>query len=149
MKNAYIFVFYRAKSPLNSSPFFPFRALLFKLPASYIVHKVQYSAMKAHISVSSVDEHVDQRFATFVRNAIFSLERARKESQPQKRVAAELGMSFRTLQEWLGGRTIPSSAIAVLDLICLVEDERERLRLLDIWTDKPATTNLPLTTNHE
>jgi hypothetical protein len=105
--------------------------------------------MKAHIPVSSINDDPEQRFATFVRSAIFSLERARKKSQPQKRVAEELGMSFRTLQEWLGGRTTPSSASAVLDLICLVEDEQERLRLLDIWTDKPAATNQPLTTSNE
>lgn len=105
--------------------------------------------MNTHNTVSLIEEDPEQRFATFVRSAIFSLERARKKSQPQKRVAEELGVSFRTLQEWLGGRTTPSSATAVLDLICLVEDEQERLRLLDIWTDKPAATNQPLTTNHE
>ncbi len=74
-----------------------------------------------------------KRFAGFLRAAIFSLERARGSTVTQRQFADEIGVTYRTLQDWLNEQSTPKSASAVLRLMCTVPDDDERLRLLGVW----------------
>jgi DNA-binding transcriptional regulator YiaG len=106
------------------------------------VIKVQFGVSKTRNFVNSIPESNEaQRFAEFLRAAIFSLERSRRRSVTQKQFAHEIGVSYRALQDWLNEQSTPKSASAVLRLMCAVPDQEERLRLLDVWLGDSAQTD--------
>lgn len=76
-----------------------------------------------------------ERLAQLLREAMRSLERARHTSISQAALADELGVSLRTMQDWLGKRRTPSATVAMLNLLCLIPDPVERLRLLKVWEE--------------
>jgi DNA-binding transcriptional regulator YiaG len=80
-----------------------------------------------------------KRFAEFLRAAIFSLQRSRGRALTQKQFAEEIGVTHRTLQDWLNEQSTPKPASAVLRLMCTVPDQDERLRLLEVWRASPRS----------
>lgn len=98
---------------------------------------VHYCEQTTHICVQEapVAQEDAERFERLLREAIRSLERERHTSLSQADVAAAMGVGRRALQEWLGRRRTPSSSVALLNLLCLIPNQSERLRLLGIWDD--------------
>lgn len=68
----------------------------------------------------------------------FNRPRSRGEAVTQKQFAKEIGVTHRTLQDWLNEQSTPKSASAVLRLMCTVPDRDERLRLLEVWLGEPT-----------
>lgn len=87
---------------------------------------------------SKPDATQAKRFAEFLRAAIFSLQRSRGKAVTQKQFAEEIGVTHRTLQDWLNEQSTPKPASAVLRLMCTVPDQDERLRLLEVWLGEPT-----------
>lgn len=85
------------------------------------------------METESTVKYEAERLAQLLREAMRSLERARHTSISQAALAAELGVSLRAMQDWLGKRRTPSATVAMLNLLCLIPDPAERLRLLKVW----------------
>ena len=81
----------------------------------------------------SILEGEPERFAQLLREAMRSLERSRHASISQAALADELGVSLRAIQDWIGKRRTPSASVAMLNLLCLIPEPAERLRLLKVW----------------
>jgi DNA-binding transcriptional regulator YiaG len=95
---------------------------------------IRLAVLNTRISVHSHPNATEaRRFSEFLRAAIFSLQRSRGKAVTQKQFAEEIGVTYRTLQDWLNEQSTPKPASAVLRLMCTVPDQEERLRLLEVW----------------
>ena len=103
------------------------------------MHEVRFIASSTRNFVHSKPDVTEgKRFAEFLRAAIFSLQRSRGATVTQKQFAEEIGVTHRTLQDWLNEQSTPRSATAVLRLMCTLPDQDERLRLLEMWQGELA-----------
>jgi hypothetical protein len=72
-------------------------------------------------------------FQEMLKAAVFEIQRARNERVTHKQVADEIGVTKRVFDEWMRGAYAPAAASAVLNLICLLPENAERMRLLSVW----------------